>query len=50
VFRGAGPDAVLECPPRPQRRLKVGDRIVVAATRGGLAELHARCASRTAPA
>jgi Trk K+ transport system NAD-binding subunit len=48
VFRGAGPDAVLECPPRPQRRLKVGDRIVVAATRGGLAELHARCASRTA--
>lgn len=48
VFRGAGPDAVLECPPRPQRRLRVGDRLVVAATRDGLAELHARCESRTA--
>ncbi len=50
VYRGAGPDAVLECPPRPQRRLRLGDRLVVAATRGGLAELHARCESRTAPA
>lgn len=48
VFRGAGPDAVLECPPRPQRRLKVGDRLVVAATRSGLVDVHARCAARNA--
>lgn len=49
VYRGAGPDAVLECPPRPQRRLKVGDRLVVVATRSGLAELHARTESRSTP-
>ncbi|WP_433785419.1 NAD-binding protein [Actinomycetospora sp. CA-101289] len=48
VYRGAAHDAVLECPPRPTRRLKVGDRLVVAATRDGLTEIHARCASRTA--
>jgi Trk K+ transport system NAD-binding subunit len=47
VYRGAGPDAVLECPPRPQRKLKVGDRVVVAATRSGLVDVHARCAART---
>jgi Trk K+ transport system NAD-binding subunit len=46
VYRGSGPDAVLECPPRPQRRLKVGDRLVVAATRDGLVDVHARCAAR----
>ena len=49
VYRGAAHDAVLESPPRPQRRLKVGDRLVVAATRTGLAEVHARCAARTSP-
>jgi hypothetical protein len=38
---------VLECPPRPQRRLKVGERVVVAATRSGLVDVHARCAART---
>jgi Trk K+ transport system NAD-binding subunit len=48
VYRGSGEDAVLECPPRPQRRLKVGDRIVVAATRDGLVDVHARCAARIA--
>ncbi|WP_433033375.1 NAD-binding protein [Actinomycetospora sp. CA-053990] len=47
VYRGAAHDAVLDSPPRPQRRLKVGDRLVVAATRTGLAEVHARCAART---
>ncbi|GLZ46254.1 hypothetical protein Acsp06_24390 [Actinomycetospora sp. NBRC 106375] len=46
VYRGSGEDAVLECPPRPQRRLKVGDRLVVAATRNGLVDVHARCAAR----
>ncbi|WP_345420818.1 NAD-binding protein [Actinomycetospora chlora] len=48
VYRGSGEDAVLECPPRPQRRLKVGDRLVVAATRDGLVDVHARCAARIA--
>lgn len=47
VYRGSGEDAVLECPPRPRRKLKVGDRIVVAATRDGLVDVHARCAART---
>ncbi|MEJ2860822.1 NAD-binding protein [Actinomycetospora flava] len=47
VFRGAGDEAVFECPPRPQRKLKVGARLVVAATRGGLIDVHARCAART---
>ncbi len=49
VYRGAAHDAVLESPPRPQRRLKVGDRLVIAATRTGLAEVHARCEARTSP-
>ncbi|MEJ2871835.1 NAD-binding protein [Actinomycetospora sp. OC33-EN08] len=48
VFRGAGPDAVLEMPPRPRRALKVGDRLVVVATRGGLGTVLERCDSRTA--
>jgi Trk K+ transport system NAD-binding subunit len=46
VYRGAGPDAVLEIPPRPYRRLKVGDRLLVMATRGGLGTVLERCASR----
>jgi Trk K+ transport system NAD-binding subunit len=46
VYRGAGPDAVLEMPPRPRRRLKVGDRLLVVATRGGLGTVLERCASR----
>jgi Trk K+ transport system NAD-binding subunit len=48
VYRGAGPDAVLEIPPRPRRRLKVGDRLLVVATRGGLGTVLERCASRSA--
>ncbi|HEY2221580.1 potassium channel family protein [Actinomycetospora sp.] len=48
VYRGAGPDAVLETPPRPRRRLKVGDRLLVVATRGGLGTVLERCASRSA--
>ncbi|WP_281167690.1 NAD-binding protein [Actinomycetospora chiangmaiensis] len=47
VFRGAGPDAVLEMPPRPHRGLKVGDRLLVVATRGGLGTVLERCASRS---
>lgn len=47
VYRGAGPDAVLELPPRPRRRLKVGDRLLVVATRGGLGTVLERCASRS---
>lgn len=47
VFRGAGPDAVLEMPPRPHRALKVGDRLLVVATRGGLGTVLERCASRS---
>ena len=47
VYRGAGPDAVLEIPPRPRRRLKVGDRLLVVATRGGLGAVLERCASRS---
>ncbi|MCD2193825.1 NAD-binding protein [Actinomycetospora endophytica] len=47
VYRGAGPDAVLETPPRPHRRLKVGDRLLVVATRGGLGTVLERCASRS---
>lgn len=47
VYRGAGPDAVLETPPRPRRRLKVGDRLLVVATRGGLGTVLERCASRS---
>jgi Trk K+ transport system NAD-binding subunit len=47
VYRGAGPDAVLEMPPRPRRRLKVGDRLLVVATRGGLGTVLERCASRS---
>lgn len=50
VFRGAGPDAVLELPPRPRRGLKVGDRLLVVATRGGLGTVLERCASRSAAA
>jgi Trk K+ transport system NAD-binding subunit len=50
VFRGAGPDAVLEMPPRPQRGLKVGDRLLVVATRAGLGAVLERCASRSAVA
>jgi Trk K+ transport system NAD-binding subunit len=46
VYRGAGPDAVLEIPPRPHRHLKVGDRLLVIATRGGLGTVLERCASR----
>ncbi|MCD2188653.1 NAD-binding protein [Actinomycetospora soli] len=47
VFRGAGPEAVLEMPPRPRRALKVGDRLLVVATRGGLGTVLERCSSRT---
>jgi Trk K+ transport system NAD-binding subunit len=47
VYRGARPDAVLETPPRPRRRLKVGDRLLVVATRGGLGTVLERCASRS---
>jgi Trk K+ transport system NAD-binding subunit len=47
VYRGAGPDAVLEIPPRPHRHLKVGDRLLVIATRGGLGTVLERCASRS---
>jgi Trk K+ transport system NAD-binding subunit len=47
VFRGAGPDAVLEMPPRPHRALKVGDRLLVVATRGGLGTVLERCAPRS---
>ncbi|GLZ53053.1 hypothetical protein Acsp07_26700 [Actinomycetospora sp. NBRC 106378] len=47
VFRGAGPDAVLEMPPRPHRGLKVGDRLLVVATRGGLGTVLERCAPRS---
>jgi Trk K+ transport system NAD-binding subunit len=47
VYRGAGPDAVLEIPPRPRRRLKVGDRLLVVATRGGFGTVLERCASRS---
>jgi Trk K+ transport system NAD-binding subunit len=47
VYRGAGPDAVLETPPRPRRHLKVGDRLLVVATRGGLGTVLERCASRS---
>ncbi len=47
VYRGAGPDAVLEIPPRPHRRLKVGDRLLVVATRGGLGTVLERSASRS---
>lgn len=47
VFRGAGPEAVLEMPPRPRRALKVGDRLLVVATRGGLGTVLERCSSRS---
>lgn len=47
VYRGAGPEAVLEMPPRPHRHLKVGDRLLVVATRGGLGTVLERCASRS---
>ncbi|WP_433801346.1 NAD-binding protein [Actinomycetospora sp. CA-084318] len=47
VFRGAGPEAVLEMPPRPRRALKVGDRLVVVATRGGLGTVLERCSARS---
>jgi Trk K+ transport system NAD-binding subunit len=47
VYRGSGSDAVLETPPRPHRRLKVGDRLLVVATRGGLGTVLERCASRS---
>lgn len=47
VFKGGGPDALLEMPPRPQRPLRAGDRLVVVATRDGLTEVHALCAARS---
>ena len=46
VYLGAAPDAVLEMPPRAQRRLKVGDRLLVVATRSGFGEVLAGCAAR----
>ncbi|MDL5154334.1 NAD-binding protein [Actinomycetospora termitidis] len=48
VFRGSGPDAVLEMPPRARRALKVGDRLLVVATRGGLGTVLERCDARSA--
>lgn len=47
VYRGAGPDAILDTPPRSDRRLKVGDRLLVVATREGLGTVLERCASRS---
>lgn len=40
---------MLETPPRPQRPLRVGDRLLVVATRAGLVDVLERCASRSLP-
>jgi hypothetical protein len=49
VVLGSSPEAVLETPPRAQRPLRVGDHLLVVATRAGLVEVLERCASRSRP-